>query len=61
MNLKNRIEKIEQALHAGGGVKIEWIEPDENGNFPPPTPGAKIIDLSALWAEPPDAEPVPRA
>ena len=51
MNLKNRTARIEDALHARGGVRLEWIEPDENGNYPPPSPGAKVIEIK--WIEDP--------
>jgi len=51
MNLKNRIERIEKAINASGGVRLEWIEQDENGEFPPVQPGEMRINLE--W----DAEP----
>jgi len=56
MNLKNRIDKIEKTLNAGGGVKFEWIEPDENGEYPPATPGAKVITLQWDSQDAPPAE-----
>lgn len=46
MNLKKRIDKIEKTLNASGGVRLEWNEPDENGNYPPVEPGTKVIVLN---------------
>ena len=45
MNIKERIKKAENALQAGDGIRLEWIEPDEKGEFLPVRPGEIRINL----------------
>lgn len=45
MNAKTRIKRAESALSASGGVKLIWVEQDENGNFPPDPPGSQTVTI----------------
>lgn len=56
MNVKARIKKAETALAAAGGVKLVWLEQDENGEFPPVQPGEVRIELKWDAAESATAE-----
>jgi len=50
MSIKQRISRAEKALNKGQDqVIFEWVEPDENGNYPPLAPGTKVIDLNHAW------------
>jgi len=45
MSAKARIKRAEKALKPKEQIEIIWLEPDENGNYPPPRPGEKVINL----------------
>lgn len=45
MDYKKRMDRIENKITAAGGVKLVWVEPDENGNFPPDPPGSQTITI----------------
>jgi len=45
MNAKARIKRAEAALKPASEVKYIWLEPDENGEFPPVQPGEIRINL----------------
>ena len=45
MDYNKRMDRIENKITAAGGVKLVWVEPDENGNFPPDPPGSQTITI----------------
>jgi len=45
MSAKQRIKRIEAAIKPKEQLEIIWLEPDENGNYPPVPPGTKVIEL----------------
>ena len=60
MSIKQRITRAEKALNKGRDqIIFEWVEPDENGNFPPLAPGTKVIEIK--WTDGPDNEPAQAA
>jgi hypothetical protein len=58
MNAKARIKRAESALSSAGGVKLIWVEPDENGNFPPAPPGSQTITIKWDTNDNPDQDEI---